>query len=145
MSKIFERTGKILNMVKNIWTWPKKFWTSRWIKHWSKNYFSEKIWWTSEQICLFEWSTLYQWKTVLQIIIWKCWRTDAYCLHSHSGPGLSKIWLYFFKTTGKSQYGQSPSIRDRVHRNEYFVEIIPVFSTFFTFFKKKKNYKRHFM
>ena len=101
LSKIFERTEKILNMVKNIWTWPKKFWTSRWIKHWSKNYFSEKIWWTSEQICLFEWSTLYQWKTVLQIIIWKCWRTDAYCLHSHSGPGLSKIWLYFFKTTGK--------------------------------------------
>ena len=70
-------------------------------KSWSKNYFSEKIWWTSEQICLFEWSTLYQWKTVLQIIVWKCWRTDAYCLHSHSGPGLSKIWLYLFKTTGK--------------------------------------------
>ena len=31
-----------------------------------------------------------------------------------------------------------PSIRDRVHRNENFVEIIPVFSTFFNFFKKKK-------
>ena len=36
----------------------------------------------------------------------------------------------------------TPSIRDRVHRNENFVEIIPVFSTFFNFFqlfqKKKK-------
>ena len=30
-----------------------------------------------------------------------------------------------------------PSIRDRVHRNENFVEIITVFSTFFNFFKKK--------
>ena len=40
----------------------------------------------------------------------------------------------------------NPSIRDRVHRNENFVEIIPVFSTFSNFFEKKKiNYKSHFM
>ena len=35
-----------------------------------------------------------------------------------------------------------------VDRNEYFVEIIPVFSTFSNFFKKKKekkNYKSYFM
>ena len=38
-----------------------------------------------------------------------------------------------------------PSITDGVHRNENFVEIIPVFSTFSNFFKKKKNYKSHFM
>ena len=31
-----------------------------------------------------------------------------------------------------------PSITDRVHRNEIFVEIIPVFSTFSKFFKKEK-------
>ena len=37
-----------------------------------------------------------------------------------------------------------PSITDGVHRNENFVEIIPVFSTFSNFFKKK-NYKSHFM
>ena len=34
-------------------------------------------------------------------------------------------------------YRCKPSIRDRVHRNENFVEIIPVFSTFFNCFKKK--------
>ena len=38
-----------------------------------------------------------------------------------------------------------PSIRDRVHRNENFVEIISVFSTFSNFFEKKKNYKSHYM
>ena len=39
-----------------------------------------------------------------------------------------------------------PSITDGVHRNENVVEIIPVFSTFSNFFKKKKkNYKSHFM
>ena len=32
-----------------------------------------------------------------------------------------------------------PSITDGVHRNENFVEIIPVFSTFSNFFKKKKK------
>ena len=32
----------------------------------------------------------------------------------------------------------APSITDGVHRNENFVEIIPVFSTFSNFFKKKK-------
>ena len=37
-----------------------------------------------------------------------------------------------------------PSITDGVHRNENLVEIIPVFSTFLNFFKKK-NYKSHFM
>jgi hypothetical protein len=31
-----------------------------------------------------------------------------------------------------------PSITDGVHRNENFVEIIPVFSTFLNFFEKKK-------
>ena len=40
-----------------------------------------------------------------------------------------------------------PSITDGVHRNENFMEIIPVFSTFSNFFNKKnkKNYKSHFM
>ena len=38
-----------------------------------------------------------------------------------------------------------PSITDGVHRNENFVEIIPVFSTFSNFLKKKKIYKSHFM
>ena len=32
-----------------------------------------------------------------------------------------------------------PSITDGVHRNENFEEIIPVFSTFSNFFKKKKK------
>ena len=32
-----------------------------------------------------------------------------------------------------------PSITDGVHRNENLVEIIPVFSTFSNFFKKKKK------
>ena len=32
-----------------------------------------------------------------------------------------------------------PSITDGVHRNENLVEIIPVFSTFFNFFKKRKK------
>ena len=35
-------------------------------------------------------------------------------------------------------YSGNPSITDGVHRNENFVEIIPVFSTFSNFFKKKK-------
>ena len=41
----------------------------------------------------------------------------------------------------------APSITDGVHRNENVVEIIPVFSTFSNFFKKKKKkiYKSHFM
>ena len=34
-----------------------------------------------------------------------------------------------------------PSITDGVHRNENFVEIIQVFSTFSNFFKKKKIIK----
>ena len=33
-----------------------------------------------------------------------------------------------------------PSITDGVHRTENFAEIIPVFSTFSNFFKKKKKY-----
>ena len=33
----------------------------------------------------------------------------------------------------------TPSITDGVHRNEKFEEIIPVFSTFSNFFKKKKK------
>ena len=37
---------------------------------------------------------------------------------------------------------ETPSITDGVHCNENFVEIIPVFSNFF---KKKKNYKSHFI
>ena len=42
--------------------------------------------------------------------------------------------------------GMRPSITDGVHRNENFAEIIPVFSTFSNFFrkKKKKNDKKHF-
>ena len=44
----------------------------------------------------------------------------------------------------------NPSITDGVHRNENFVEIIPVFSTLSNFFKKRKkkkkrNYKSHLM
>ena len=41
----------------------------------------------------------------------------------------------------------NPSITDGAHRNENFVEIIQVFSTFSNFLKKekKKNYKSHFM
>ena len=35
--------------------------------------------------------------------------------------------------------GYQPSITDGVLRNENFVEIIPVFSTFSNFFKKKKK------
>ena len=42
-------------------------------------------------------------------------------------------------------FSKEPSITDGVHRNENLVKIIPVFSTFSTFFKKKKNYKSHFM
>ena len=33
----------------------------------------------------------------------------------------------------------APSITDGVHRNENFVEIMPVFSTFSNFFKKKRK------
>ena len=36
-------------------------------------------------------------------------------------------------------YGRNPSITDGVHRKDNFVEIIPVFSIFSNFFKKKKN------
>ena len=32
-SKIFEHIQKILNTVKNIWTWSKNIWTSKWIRH----------------------------------------------------------------------------------------------------------------
>ena len=34
-SKLFEHIQKILNTVKNIWTWSKNIWTSRWIRHMS--------------------------------------------------------------------------------------------------------------
>ena len=37
----------------------------------------------------------------------------------------------------KRKYTFFPSRRDGVHRTENFVEIIPVFSTFSNFFKKK--------
>ena len=40
-----------------------------------------------------------------------------------------------------SGISSQPSITDGVHRNENFEEIIPVFSTFSNFFKKKKNMK----
>ena len=36
-----------------------------------------------------------------------------------------------------SYFDFHPSITDGVHRNENFMEIIPVFSTFLNFFKKK--------
>ena len=36
-------------------------------------------------------------------------------------------------------FSVTPSITDGVHRNENLVEIIPVFSTFSNFFKKKKK------
>ena len=39
----------------------------------------------------------------------------------------------------KQQKIPKPSITDGVHRNENLVEIIPVFSTFSNFFKKKKK------
>ena len=38
-SKIFEHIQKILNTVKNIWTWSKNIWTSRWIRHASSKIF----------------------------------------------------------------------------------------------------------
>ena len=39
-------------------------------------------------------------------------------------------------------FGKMPSITDGVHRIENFVEIIPVFSTFSNFFKKKRKKKK---
>ena len=38
-----------------------------------------------------------------------------------------------------AKVASTPSITDGVHRNENLVEIIPVFSTFSNFFKKKKK------
>ena len=38
-----------------------------------------------------------------------------------------------------SPFLSTPSITDGVHRNENFVEIIPVVSTFSNFFKKEKK------
>ena len=70
-----------------------------------------------------------------------------------SGSSLS-ILILLFASSGDIQISsilsnsvELPSITDGVHRNENFVAIIPVFSTFSKFFKKKKekNYKSHFM
>ena len=52
---------------------------------------------------------------------------------------LLKLLLPLFYIQIHTYLGCHPSIRDRVHRNENFAEIIPVFSTFFNFFKKKKK------
>ena len=38
-SKIFEHIQKILNTIKNIWTWSKNIWISRWIRHQNKTWF----------------------------------------------------------------------------------------------------------
>ena len=53
---------------------------------------------------------------------------------------------YIFELHFIQLFNADPSITDGVHRNENFVEIIPVFSTFWNFFKKKKKIdKSHFM
>ena len=46
---------------------------------------------------------------------------------------------------GNTIINVTPSITDGVHRNENLVEIIPVFSPFSNFFKKKTTYKSHYM
>ena len=58
-----------------------------------------------------------------------------------------KIVIKMLLKIDKIEIISHPSITDGVHRNENFVEIIPVFSTFSNFFKKKKKYiyKSHFM
>ena len=55
------------------------------------------------------------------------------------GSGLDPVVVFFFKKYQKN-YKWWPSITDGVHRTENFVEIIPVFSTFSNFFKKKPFY-----
>ena len=53
--------------------------------------------------------------------------------------------LFSFKKSEKEALSSSsfiwsqPSITDGVHRNENFAEIIPFFSTFSNFFKKRKK------
>jgi len=42
-SNLFEHFQKILNMVKNIWTWSKNIWTSRWIRHKSSYDIASKV------------------------------------------------------------------------------------------------------
>ena len=51
---------------------------------------------------------------------------------------LSCCWFLEVASSTQSLIG-SPSITYGVHRNENFVEIIPLFSTFSNFFKKKKK------
>ena len=49
-----------------------------------------------------------------------------------------QIFYQMYSLLRASVY-KNPSITDGVHRNENFAEIIPVFSTFSNFFKKKKK------
>ena len=53
---------------------------------------------------------------------------------------VSDIYLIrLFKDRLILAIGSQPSITDGVHRNENFIKIIPVFSTFSNFFKKRKK------
>ena len=66
------------------------------------------------------------------ICLRKLWRANDKNSNCHKslsgkGPNMWKNWRV------------PPSITDGVHRNENFVEIIPVFSTFSNFFKKRKK------
>ena len=63
-----------------------------------------------------------------------------------SSFSITKSMAHLYKYNGYFGYHDRvyilPSITDGVHRNENFVEIIPVFSTFSTFsnfFKKRKK------
>ena len=58
-------------------------------------------------------------------------------LKTHSLFSIQGCRSYFFYY----ENSLNPSITDGVHRNENYVEIIPVFSTFSNFFKKKKIIK----
>ena len=53
---------------------------------------------------------------------------------------IPETWpLYLSSISILTKYRYTPSITDGVHRTENFVEIIPVFSTFSNFFKKKNK------
>ena len=63
--------------------------------------------------------------------------TDPPCTMANSMKYCPKLQKSFYYKRKYLQY--KPSITDGVHRNENLVEIIPVFSTFSNFFKKKKK------
>ena len=80
-----------------------------------------------------------KWRNFLLILWW-------YTMRSNYFWGIIRIvnlmHLQFHKLYGKilKKCSEAPSITDGVHRNENFVEIILVFSTFSNFFKKKNIY-----